>query len=63
MCAVAVSLALQEEARMDAPQRKPYPTDVSDEEWHCVLPYLTLMRADAPQRHHDLREVFSALRW
>ena len=48
---------------MDAPQRKPYPTDVSDEEWHCVLPYLTLMRADAPQRHHDLREVFNALRW
>ena len=48
---------------MDAPQRKPYPTDVSDEEGHCVLPYLTLMRADAPQRHHDLREVFNALRW
>lgn len=48
---------------MDTPQRKPYPSDVSDEEWHFVLPYLTLMRADAPQRRHDLREVFNALRW
>ena len=43
--------------------RKPYPTDVSDEEWAFVAPYLTLMREDAPQRHHDLREVFNALRW
>ena len=25
---------------MEAPQRKPYPSDVSDEEWHCVLPDL-----------------------
>jgi transposase len=43
--------------------RKAYPTDVSDEEWHFVAPYLVLMREDAPQRHHDLREVFNALRW
>ncbi len=43
--------------------RKPYPTDVSDAEWHFVVPYLTLMRLDAPQRDHDLREVFNALRW
>jgi len=48
---------------MDVPDRKPYPSDVSGEEWHFVLPYLTLMRDDAPQRHHDLREVFNALRW
>jgi transposase len=46
-----------------APTRKPYPTDVSDEEWHFVAPYLTLMDTTAPQRHHDLREVFNALRW
>ena len=45
------------------PTRKPYPTDVSDEEWAFVAPYLTLMTADAPQRRHDLREVFNALRW
>jgi transposase len=43
--------------------RKPYPTDVKDDEWEFVLPYLTLMRKDAPQREHDLREVFNALRW
>ena len=43
--------------------RKPYPTDVSDEEWAFVAPYLALVREDAPQRRHDLREVFNALRW
>jgi transposase len=43
--------------------RKPYPTDVSDDEWAFVAPYLTLMTPDAPQRVHDLREVFNALRW
>jgi transposase len=43
--------------------RKPYPTDVSDDEWAFVAPYLSLMTADAPQRRHDLREVFNALRW
>jgi transposase len=43
--------------------RKPYPTDVSDEEWAFVAPYLTLMSEDAPQRRYDLREVFNALRW
>ena len=43
--------------------RKPYPTDVSDEEWDFVAPYLTLMAEDAPQRKHDLREVFDAMRY
>jgi transposase len=43
--------------------RKPYPSDVSDAEWAFVAPYLTLMREDAPQREHSLREVFNALRW
>ena len=43
--------------------RKPYPSDVSDEEWALVAPYLTLMKAEAPQRTHDLREVFNAVRW
>src|SRR5262249_7863735 len=28
-----------------------------------VAPYLALMRDDAPQRHHDLREVFNGLRY
>lgn len=43
--------------------RKPYPSDVSDEEWAFVAPYLTLVREDAPQRKHELREVFNGLRW
>jgi len=47
--------------------RKPYPTDVIDEEWSFAAPYLTLMDQRAPQRarqrEHDLREVFNALRW
>lgn len=43
--------------------RKPYTSDVTDDEWLFVLPYLTLMREDAPQREHDLREIFNALRW
>jgi transposase len=43
--------------------RKPYPSDVSDEEWEFVTPYLTLMSEDAPQREHDLREVFNAMRY
>lgn len=43
--------------------RKPYPSDVTDEEWDFVIPYLTLMKQDAPQREHDLREVFNGIRW
>ena len=43
--------------------RKPYPSDVTDDEWAFVAPYLTLMDEDAPQREHALREVFNALRY
>jgi transposase len=43
--------------------RKPYPSDVRDDEWTFVAPYLTLMKEDAPQREHELREVFNGLRW
>jgi transposase len=44
-------------------ERKIYPSDVSDEEWAFVAPYLTLMTEDAPQRDYPLREVFNGLRW
>jgi hypothetical protein len=40
-------------------KRHPYPTDVSDEEWHFAAPYLTLMNKDAPQRRYEWREVFN----
>lgn len=43
--------------------RKPYPSDVADEEWALVAGYLILMKEDAPQREHDLREVINGLRW
>jgi transposase len=40
-----------------------YPSDVSDEEWAFVAPYLTLCREDAAQREHPLRAVFNAVRY
>ena len=43
--------------------RKPYPSDVSDDEWTFVAPYLRLMTEDAPQRKHNVREIFNGLRW
>ena len=43
--------------------RKPYPSDVNDVEWAFVAPYLTLVREDARQRVHDLRETYNAVRW
>ena len=46
-----------------APIRKPYPSDVSDEEWSLVSPYLTLINETAPQRQHSLRELFNGLRY
>src|SRR6516225_6259998 len=46
-----------------APIRKPYPSDVSDDEWSLVVPYLTLMKEDAPQREYPLRELLNALRY
>src|ERR671930_2035285 len=43
--------------------RKPYSSDVTDEEWAFVAPYLALGREDAPQRHRELRKVFTGLRY
>ena len=43
--------------------RQPYPSDVSDDEWAFVAPYLTLVAEPVLQRKHELREVYSALRW
>jgi transposase len=43
--------------------RKPYPSDVKDDEWEFVAPYLALIREDSPQREHDLRAIYNALRW
>jgi hypothetical protein len=42
-------------------KRKPYPTEVSDEEWSFAAPYLGVMNKDAPQRRYELREMFTGL--
>ena len=44
-------------------KEKRYPSDVTDEEWEFVAPYLALMDEGAPQRQYPLREVFNGLRW
>ena len=49
--------------RIPRPRATGYPSDVTDEEWALVAPYLTLSRLDSPQRTHDLRTVFNAIRW
>lgn len=43
--------------------RTSYPTDISDEEWAFVVPYLILLPEEAGQRTYSLREVFNGLRW
>ena len=43
--------------------RNPYPSDVSDDEWALVVPYLTLLPANVGQRSYPLGEVCSGLRY
>jgi transposase len=43
--------------------RTSYPSNVSDEEWAFVVPYLLLLPEDAGQRTYSLRDVFNGLRW
>jgi len=43
--------------------RRPYPSDVSDDEWEFVVSYLTLMDENAPQREYPLRKLFDGVRW
>jgi transposase len=40
---------------------KAYPSDVSDEEWALVAPYLALLPKGAGQRRHGLHQVFNGL--
>ncbi len=48
---------------METTLRTPYPSDVSDDEWAFLASFVTLMRDDAPQRKHPLRELFNGLRF
>jgi transposase len=45
------------------PNRKPYPTDVGGVEWPSSTPISRWSVRTPPERIHDLREVFNALRW
>ncbi len=49
--------------RIQSHREKPYPTDASDEEWAFAALDLCLLPEGAPQRRHDLREVYNALKW
>jgi transposase len=49
--------------RDEGTTRKSYPSDVSDAEWEFLVPYLTLMREDAPQRSYSSRELLNAMRY
>jgi len=40
-----------------------YPSDVSDEEWAFVAPYLALCKEDSEQRDYPQRAVFNGLRY
>jgi len=40
-----------------------FPSDVSDEEWAFIAPYLTLMVETAAQRRYPLRAVFNGMRY
>ena len=46
---------------MEEPTRKAYPSDVTDDEWAFIAPYLALIREDAPQRRYRLRDLLDAL--
>lgn len=48
---------------MDKRERSGYPSDVTDEEWAFVAPYLVLCKEESAQRDYPLRAVFNALRY
>jgi transposase len=48
-------------ANKKVPRKSGYQSDLSDEEWAFVAPYLTLMKEEAPQREHSSRSLFNAV--
>lgn len=54
---------MADDGGMEKRVRSGYPSDVSDEEWAFVAPYLALCREDAAQRDYALRDVFNAVRY
>ncbi len=48
---------------MNTTRKSAYPSDVTDQQWEFLLPYLTLMTEEAPQRQYPVRDVFNAVRY
>jgi transposase len=46
---------------MSTTQKSMSPRDVTDEQWQFLLPYLTLMKEDAPPREYSWRSLFNAI--
>ncbi len=42
-------------------QRKPYPSDMSNQEWECIAPYVQQAAGPGRKRSVDIREVINAL--
>ena len=57
---VASRICWWQNSRMD---RGAYPSDIDDDAYTFLLPYLALTPEDAPQRKYPLREVLNALLW
>jgi putative transposase len=43
------------------PTRKPYPSDITDQEWACLAPYVQQKPGPGRKRTVDIREVINAL--
>jgi putative transposase len=41
--------------------RKPYPTDLSDDEWNYIKPHMPASKGYGRPRVHDLREILNAV--
>ncbi len=63
MKAISERPIVADDGRMGNKGQIGYPSDVTDEEWAFVAPYLALCREDSEQREYSLRAVFNALRY
>ena len=60
---LGITLGMAKKTYKKGSGKSGYPSDVSEEEWAFCVGYLTLMKEDAPQREHGLRDTFNALRY
>lgn len=48
---------------MNIINREPYPSDIDDETYAFILPYLLFQVQDDPRRKYSIREVLNAMLW